>query len=94
MSVVYPVPGHTLNCAPQVPLETDAATATRLVRTGAYTRTAPSGPKAEPEPYSADERLDFYDNPRGNDHDKVVHSKTEGSSPEGPSDSTPEKPEE
>ena len=75
MAVVYPVAGHFLRNIPSAPLEVDAKTAERLVRTGAYSRTAPRGDKVEPIPYEADEGLDFYDNPRGDDHDKVVHGR-------------------
>lgn len=81
MSVVYPVPNHTLNCAPAAALETDAATARRLIRTGAFTATAPSGPKPEAQAYEADERLDFYDPPRGD------HKQPEGAADAAPSDS-------
>lgn len=73
--IVYPVPGYFLRNVPSAPLETDAGTATRLVRTGAYTRTKPRGDQPEPTPYEADAELDFYDNPRGADHDKVVHGR-------------------
>jgi hypothetical protein len=91
--IVYPVEGRSLNCAPQAALETDAKTADRLVETGAFTRKAPPGPKPNPQPYSATEDLDFYHNPRGDDHDRVVHptrlAVLEGPAPAGSLDVEP-----
>lgn len=75
--VVYPVPGMVFRSGsiPSAPLETDAATANRLVRTGGFTKTKPAGEQPEPIPYEAGPDLDFYDNPRGHDHDKAVHGR-------------------
>jgi len=61
--VVYNVPGLYLGGVPQAPVETDKATAARLVRTGAFSDKPAGGPEIPPVPYEADAQLDFYDSP-------------------------------
>jgi hypothetical protein len=63
MVVVYNVPGLNLAGVPEAPIETDKATAERLIRTGAFAAKPAGGADVPPVPYEANAQLDFYDSP-------------------------------